>query len=623
MAITYEYKKHIIDLQTQAEKQMLFELENGNYCIENPLIKYNPYLLNCLSAVILFKTKEPTSICLRVIGKNSDADISHKFSANTTHVLPVLGLYSDYENKVEIYSLNNPSLKTICTIKVGKVVKDNLVEYMKTTPEYIKNNIIFLTPAQDDLAIGVDINGDIRFKFSESLIWDLKRNENGNFMMGSHRLVEMPYFISGIFEMSPVGKIYKEYRVPRGYHHDNCILDNGDIVALSCNYDDGTVEDQCVVIDKNTGEVKRTINFNKFLTPGESKSNSYSEDDWFHGNSIWYDSKTNSLTLSGRHYDAIVNIDYDSEKLNWIIGDDYGYSEETKKYMFTPVGNDFEWQYEQHSALITPKGDVMCFDNHHWGSKEADKFLSARDSYSRGVIYKIDTEKMSIKQLWQYGKERGYEFFSPYISNVEYYDENHYMIHSGGIAYDNNNEPSNDLGPQLMREIPGSRLESITVEVCSDKEVLELKCNSNFYRAKKMPLYHEGYDNLKLTKGVILGSLGVTPKTDVNLNLEISENEIPLEYDIKIIEEFDMFTFIGTFEKGQLVLVCLENEKETNNYYVPFTNGRRKAMCTSTFMNKDLKVIRKGITKEGLSGTYNLRIIVDDEKFETNIKIKC
>ena len=38
MAITYEYKKHIIDLQTQAEKQMLFELENGNYCIENPLI---------------------------------------------------------------------------------------------------------------------------------------------------------------------------------------------------------------------------------------------------------------------------------------------------------------------------------------------------------------------------------------------------------------------------------------------------------------------------------------------------------------------------------------------------------------------------------------------------------
>ena len=92
MAITYEYKKHIIDLQTQAEKQMLFELENGNYCIENPLIKYNPYLLNCLSAVILFKTKEPTSICLRVIGKNSDADISHTFSANTTHVLPVLGL---------------------------------------------------------------------------------------------------------------------------------------------------------------------------------------------------------------------------------------------------------------------------------------------------------------------------------------------------------------------------------------------------------------------------------------------------------------------------------------------------------------------------------------------------
>ena len=43
---------------------------------------------------------------------------------------------------------------------------------------------------------------------------------------------------------------------------------------------------------------------------------------------------------------------------------------------------------------------------------------------------------MEIEQVWSYGKERGADFFSPYICNVEYYNEGHYMVHSGGIAYD-------------------------------------------------------------------------------------------------------------------------------------------------------------------------------------------
>ena len=32
--------------------------------------------------------------------------------------------------------------------------------------------------------------------------------------------------------------------------------------------------------------------------------------DWFHNNSVWYDKKTNSITLSGRHQDAVINIDF-------------------------------------------------------------------------------------------------------------------------------------------------------------------------------------------------------------------------------------------------------------------------------------------------------------------------
>ena len=79
------------------------------------------------------------------------------------------------------------------------------------------------------------------------------------------------------------------------------------------------MEDQAVVIDKGTGHVKRTITFSNFLKPGSQKSGSWSDEDWFHCNAVWYDEHSNSLTFSGRHINAMVNIDFDTEELNWII----------------------------------------------------------------------------------------------------------------------------------------------------------------------------------------------------------------------------------------------------------------------------------------------------------------
>ena len=155
-----------------------------------------------------------------------------------------------------------------------------------------------------------------------------------------------------------------------------------------------------------------------------------------HNNSLWFVEVNRTLTLSGRHQDAIVNIDFDSGELNWIIGDPEGWPQEmVDKYFFTPEGEDFDWQYEQHAAVVLPDGDVMCFDNGHYRAKNKDNYVLGKDNFSRGVRYRINTDDMTIKQVWQYGKERGAEFFSPYICNVEYYGDDHYMVHSGGIAY--------------------------------------------------------------------------------------------------------------------------------------------------------------------------------------------
>lgn len=621
--VKYEYKDHLIEKQAKTEQAMLLEFENGNFTMENPLIKYNPYYLNALSAVMLFETPKETAICIRVLGKDKKNDIYHAFPRAKKHIIPIVGLYEDYENKIEVYPWQKYDKKVVHTIKTPKVCTDNMVEYMKTTPEYLQDNMIMLNAAVAELGIGVDSAGDIRLQYTEPVVWDTKRLDNGNIIIGSERLVKMPYFVSGIYELSPVGKIYKEYRVPRGFHHDQILLPNGDICALSCNWNNGTVEDQCVVIDKDSGVVKKTINFLDFIKPGSGKSGSWSDEDWFHCNAVWYDEYSNSLTFSGRHIDAMVNIDFDTCELNWIIGDPEGWPEDKQKYFFKPKGDNFEWQYEQHANMVTPLGDVMCFDNHHWGSKNKETYLSAKDSYSRGVKYRIDTDDMTIEQVWQYGKERGAEYFSPYICNVEYYNEGHYMSHSGGIAFDSQGNPSEDLGPFAKLEDPDAKLHSITVEVCNDKVELELKANSNYYRAEKMPLYALKGNNLAMGKGQVLGTLGITPEMDYDIPAEYNSEMLPEVHEAKVVDEADMFTVYSKYEKGQLVMVLLEKGEESHKYFVSTSAGHRGAMCTGTFLSSDARDTRICISKEGFDGEYDLRIIVDEKKYDTGIKIKC
>ncbi|HHT51027.1 MAG TPA: aryl-sulfate sulfotransferase [Eubacteriaceae bacterium] len=620
--VGYEFKEHLIQKQAKAEAAMLKEFRNGNFTMEKPLIKYNPYFVNDLAAVMLFRTEEETAITVRVLGKAKEGDFYQTFPKGKEHVLPIVGLYSNYENKIEVYPYQKYSQKVVHTIKTPEVAGAKLVEYMETTPEYMQDNVIFLCPAVSDLAIAVDYAGDVRLNFTVPMVWDIKRSPNGNILLGSERLMKMPYFVSGIYEMSPVGKIYKEYRVPHGYHHDQITLPNGDIAALNCDLDNGTVEDMAVIIDKDTGHVKRTIKFSNFIKPGSQKSGSWSDEDWFHCNAIWYDEPSNSLTFSGRHINAMVNIDFDTEELNWIISDPEGWPEEYQQFMFKPIGEgEFDWQYEQHANLITPLGDVMCFDNHHYGSQNPDKYLSANDSFSRGVKYRIDTDKMEIEQLWQYGKERGKEFFSPYICNVLYYNEGHYLTHSGGIAFDGEGNASEQLGPFAKIDDPSVTLESITVETINDEKVLELKVNSNYYRANKFTLYSKDGNNLSLGRGQLLGSLGETPQMDYDIPAEDTGELLPEKHQAHITDEVDMFTFESKFEKGQLVMLLLESEKEIRRYFISTSRGERGAMCTGTFLTDDDRDTRTVVTKEGLDGAYKVKVIVDDKKYDTGITI--
>lgn len=616
----YSFEEHMIKKQARAEEAMLKELRSGAYTIDNPLVSYNLYLINPLSAVISFYTEEETAVTVTVFGKAKEGNITHTFPRAKEHVLPVVGLYSGFVNRVEVREYRG-KVHTV-EIEVPDVFEGNSpVESMDTTPEYLQDDCIFLSPSGAELAVAVDYAGDIRWCLNIKCVFDMKRLKNGHILMGTDRLVQMPYYMSGMYETSACGKIYHEYRLPGGSHHDAFEMPDGSLLCLTEDLTSGTVEDMCVLIDRETGDILKTWDYKNFLEPGLGKSGSWSEKDWFHNNAVWYDEKSHSLTFSGRHMDSIVNIDFETGKLNWILSDPEGWPQEwVDRYFFKPVGTDFEWQYEQHACLITPDGDVMCFDNHHWGSKIKENYRAAKNNYSRGVRYRINTKDMTIEQIWQYGKDRGARFFSPYICNVEYYNEGHYMVHSGGSAYNKDGEISESLG--ALEQNMGGTLFATTVELCDDRKMLELHTKGNYYRAEKMKLYAD-QGNLELGEGSVLGEMGITKEFDTDIPAPVSSELIPDRYEARIEDEDDRFTFHAKFEKGQLVMLMLEQGEEKHRYYISTTAVSHKAMCCGTFLESDERVTKTNVNKTGMKGTYEVFVVIDDTKYPCGVSIEC
>lgn len=623
--IKYTKKEHIIHQQKANEEAFLAELANGDYTLANPLVKLNPYIICPLSAMILFKTPRPEEVTIIVKGKEPAGDIVHRFPAAYDHVLPVYGLYAGYDNTVEIVLQDGTKNSvTITTDPLMEGVPESTS--IDTTAEYMGDNFVFLTASMRSWPVGYDYKGDLRWYCTENLAFDIKRIKNGHILVGTERLVKMPYFTTGLYEMNFGGKIFKEYVIPcGGHHHDQFQMEDGNILALTFDFYSGTVEDVCVLLDKDTGEILKKWDYKTVLPQHGPGSGSQTEEDWFHNNAVWYDKKTNSLTFSGRHEDAVINLDFETGELNWIIGDPENWPQEyVDKYFFTPVGDgEFDWQYEQHACVVLPDGDIMLFDNGHYRAKNPDNYIPNSQNFSRGVRYRIDTDKMTIEQVWQYGKERGAEFFSPYICNVEYYDEGHYMVHSGGIGY-LDGKPCEGMAVMLAMQ-PETKdrvsFESITCELIDDEVVYELHVPANCYRAEKLPIYFAG-EAFEQGEGQYLGGLIETETTRMKVKADETGEIIPEHYNASILEEEDRIMVNAIYTEGEFVQILLVDENgETRRYPVNTVGQDFTAMCVGTFQKENPCDIDTFINKTGLVGPQTVKILCEDKIYETGIVI--
>ena len=212
MTVLFKELDHIIDQQFKAEQIFLAEYAKGDYPVQNPYVKLNPYLVAPLTALIMFKTEEPTEVKVTVKGKESAGDINFEFPEATEHKIPVYGLYGDYANLVELALGNGEKINlTIKTDPLPDLVK--LPYRIETTSEYFQDNMMFVSPNSPASTAAYDYKGDVRWYSKMNFNAAIKRLGNGRLMVGTNRMMAAPYHSTGVFEIGMIGKIYKEYRI--------------------------------------------------------------------------------------------------------------------------------------------------------------------------------------------------------------------------------------------------------------------------------------------------------------------------------------------------------------------------------------------------------------------------
>jgi arylsulfate sulfotransferase len=245
-------------------------------------------------------------------------------------------------------------------------------------------------------------------------------------------------------------------------HHDIVELPNGDLL-LAVRKKNTYIEidgnqylsgnDFIVLYSREKSEILKEWDLAKHLDVSRADLSNGVNGDWLHMNGLAFDLKDSSIIVSCRKQ-GLVKISWQDElewilapKKNWGKSGRNGDGFDTRPYLLTAVNSnaepystevqnggvspeDFDFPWGQHAPELLPNGNIILFDN---GYLRNFKFGV---NYSRAVEYKINEQTRTAEQIWQYGKERGKDFFSMLISDVDYlYNSKNILITSGYIAH--------------------------------------------------------------------------------------------------------------------------------------------------------------------------------------------
>ncbi len=427
----------------------------------------NPSGVAPLTALLRVETSQEVFVRMRVVGqKGPDSDVVRDFPEfSDQFTLPVLGLYPNYLNRVELTFLNasgqevgeeSIDIQTQPLISDMPVVTINFADYAVVRPGY--NLVNYFGHDGDFLPqrpFLFDVYGDIRWYLDYSnhpvfstLFYDngMQRLRSGNFFFGDGNS-------GALYEINMLGEVVNSWSL-RGYgfHHHVIEKPNGNFLVTVNDPNKPTVEDVIIEIDRANGEIVNTWDLNLSL---DNARRAWPTDlanldiDWFHANALAYEAKDDAIIVSGRTQ-GVVKLTADNEVV-WILAPHREWSTagngvDLNTLLLQPLDAnndpitdaqvldgavnhpDFEWSWYQHSPVVLPNGNIMLFDNGD------NRHYQQPGTYSRAVEYAIDEDNLTIQQVWSYGKERGGDTYSRIVSKVSYFPEEEHVLFTPGAV---------------------------------------------------------------------------------------------------------------------------------------------------------------------------------------------
>ncbi|MFU1857700.1 aryl-sulfate sulfotransferase [Sphingobacterium sp. NGMCC 1.201703] len=491
-----------------------------DYIVEN--IKINPSGYNPLAASVDVGLPTYGRVKVIVHGKHGkQGTISHLCTSETQRQrIPILGLYADYNNVVDLIFTDregNERGKTTIHIQTEALnVQDfprwKIVKAQAGKMEPGVNLVHYPGRSEADVSLPymVDQEGELRWlllvksspelqRLSYSI--GLKRTKSGTFIAGDQaqqRVVEIDMF----------GNLKREWDLAKlgfGFHHEITEAANGNFLitvtktAARLLNGEPRVNDFIIELNPQTGtlvnewDLAKQLDTARYVKPDGITPPAFSQtaNNWAHNNSI---AEIGDDLLATLRYQGIIRFNRAGQP-QWMISPHKFWGANYQSLLLKPIAEDgtvitdpavingdassagFDWPWGPHTPVALSEDRILVFDN-GYNRSWIPNFGSGANNYSRVVEYKIDRTKKTVQQLWSYGKERGGSAFSQALSGVQYLSQTGNVLFFPGMGV----KTSIGTGGRLMEIDPKTKEVLFELEIATSS-------GTAFHRVTRMPLY--------------------------------------------------------------------------------------------------------------------------------------
>ena len=533
----------ILSKQKEADENINKLVDDKSYTLDNPKVLENPYYIAPLSALVIFQTKDEVSVKLTINGVEQTT-----YESSKKHLISIYGLKSDFENKVLLETSNGKKKELI--IKTGKYEGGTF--NVETKNVVNKDNFYFLSAPMGLGISAIDAEGSLVWYLTGDYNQDIEFLDNGHILVSNGESSGSEFGYTGFIEVDYLGKIYHNYVLEGGYHHEVVELKNHNLlVAGDTNDNDNASQDYIYTIDRETGKVLDSLNLYDYFASIDNTIESKIKGRDFINNSIDYNEDTDEMILSLRGLNSIISIQYKEKKLNWIFGSDTLWTGKFASYLLNITDNS-RLPLGAHTAFKTSDGLLGVFNNDFdmYNESEETSLDNYKDNYSSATLYKITGK--NIETVYDYVSED--KVFNYALGSFNITNDNHKLVDFGWSfkkeAYEKN------LNIYDYFENTYSRITEIDE---SDNIVFNATIEQSIYRSFKHAFYKDNTANFIVSSYSLIDNIPFNDLESIDISTFKSEldnaEESGLSYDVtknslSINANFDIlddvtFYFVG------------------------------------------------------------------------------